>query len=605
MNKLEKLIYKARYTYYNTSSPIMTDEEYDKYIEELKEKKPDSILLKQVGTEQISGKVKLPYWLGSLNKIKKDKIDSWAITQNSPFVITDKLDGVSALLHNNKLYTRGNGIYGSDITHLLKHIINIPKLSENITVRGELIMKSTIFNNHYKDKFKNARNLVAGIINSKNPDISAVNHIDFIVYELINPIEPFDTGLIKCKNIGFTIVNSIKTSIVSVELLSSILKDRKNHSLYDIDGIVITTNNYVRNTSDNPTYSIAYKENTTSVSSEVIRVVWNISKDGYIKPIVIIKPITISGIVIRKVNGYNAKFIKENNIGKSAIVEIVRSGDVIPNIVSVIKPAKSPQMPIYSYIWNETNVDIMLENPEDSDEVKIKKLQKFFNSYDNIKGIKNKTIEKFYSHGIKTIKDYLMLSMDKLLSIDRIDVKSANNILTNINLLKKEMNFIPKLMAASGCYSRGIGEERFKSIMDVYPSYLTEHTKWSYDEFIQKIIDIPQWQIKTAEQLYNHNDQFIEFFNDIKPLLINDNAPYDNSEKKIVVFTGFRDKNLQKEFESKNWIVKDSVNKKVSLIIRPDDNYISSNVKKGINYGIKIINKNNLENYNELFRVDK
>jgi DNA ligase (NAD+) len=417
-------------------------------------------------------------------------------------------------------------------------------------------------------------------------------HIDFIVYELINPVKVFDKGLVYCTKLGFSIVPSIKTSTVTSELLSSILKDRKDHSSYSIDGIVISTNTFTRNTSGNPSYAMAYKESNESVLSKVIRVIWNISKDGYIKPIIAVKPITISGVIIKKATGFNAKFIKDHNIGKNAIVKIIRSGDVIPHIVEVIKEAKEPQMPTYPYVWNETGVDIMITNLYDSDEVKIKKLQKFFNTYGNIKGIKIKTIEKLYNNGIVTIKDYLTLTMDKLISIEGIDVKSARNILNSIITLKKEMSYLPKLMAASGCYSRGLGEERFKSVLNVYPNYLVDCLLWNKDEFIQRIIDIPQWQHKTAEQLYSHNEIFLNFYKDIKDLIEpSDEDNVSDTTKKIVVFTGFRDNELQKKFEDKNWIVKDSVTKKVSLVVRLNDNYMSNNIKKALEYGIEIINK--------------
>ena len=116
--------------YYNTNNEIITDEIYDILENILKNRDPKNIFFKNVGHNIDENKVKLPFWLGSINKIKSDtkKLEKWLLKYNQPYNISDKLDGTSALFcyfeFNEKwimrLYTRGNGIYGKNISHLIK-----------------------------------------------------------------------------------------------------------------------------------------------------------------------------------------------------------------------------------------------------------------------------------------------------------------------------------------------------------------------------------------------------------------------------------------------------------------------------------------------------
>ena len=153
--------------------------------------------------------------MGSLDKIKfedTNKLDNWLVKYNSKeFLISDKLDCVSALFVYEKgymkLYTRGDGIIGADISHLIKYIKDIPKeVKEDIAIRGELIIKKAVFESKYAEKFANARNMVSGLVNSKSLR-DGVKDINFIGYEIINnltkQIKP-SKQFKKIKELGFT-----------------------------------------------------------------------------------------------------------------------------------------------------------------------------------------------------------------------------------------------------------------------------------------------------------------------------------------------------------------------------------------------------------------
>ena len=265
--------------YYNTDNPAVSDEIYDLLIDEINKKNPS---INKVGctprpTQFI---VKLPYYLPSIQKIKNDdnpnKFSNWLNNNTSfDYIITDKLDGVSCLLeikHNTvKMYTRGDGTYGTDISHLFEYIKWSPltetiqnNSEKGIFVRGELIIPVSVFKKKYSQDFKNPRNMVSGIVNSKTIPESAYD-LRFIAYELIQDgtslpqSEQLNTLHIR---LGFDIVEYTikKHSALNLTSLVDLFLDRKNKSIYEIDGIIVQPNvPYLRNTSGDPSYAFAFK----------------------------------------------------------------------------------------------------------------------------------------------------------------------------------------------------------------------------------------------------------------------------------------------------------------------------------------------------------
>ena len=378
---LVKLIQDLNYSYYIDGKSLLTDEMYDYVKEELQNKNPNHPILKEIGISNIR-KVKLPYFMGSMDKIKNDDkvLNNWLkkYPSDKGYVISDKLDGISGLLHKSvddnevRLYTRGNGEEGQEVTHLKSFINGIPEINikDEIAVRGEFIITKDKFNKlKEEDDIKNTRNIVAGVFNSKKPNLKIAKIIDFVTYEyILPPMEP-SKQFKKLKELGFIVSYHKKLKDINNTILSKILEDRRKDSDYDIDGIIVTQNKvHKRNTSGNPKYSFAFKNILTLKSAEimVLKVQWNITKDKYIQPVVIFDPVEINGVSIEKATGINAKFIKENKIGPGSKLVIVRRGDVIPHIENVLTESESgePSMPDYKYKWNKTDVEIILDNSE-------------------------------------------------------------------------------------------------------------------------------------------------------------------------------------------------------------------------------------------------
>jgi DNA ligase (NAD+) len=622
--ELENIIIYASNKYYNTDSPVLSDIDFDFLIDTVKKKYPKSNILNNIGAKIINkNKVKLDYWLGSMNKIKdsSNKLELWNNKYKPPYYISDKLDGVSALLIYDKdilLFTRGDGQEGQNISHLLKYI-NLPTLNKilnyclsnnikgnknTIAFRGELIIKKNIFDEKWKDKFKNIRNTVSGVVNSKKINIDLVKDIDLVLYEIVDPNYTIDKQFYHMNKMGFNIVNNIViNNNLSFELLSSLLYSRKKLSNYDIDGIVIASSLlYNRNTDGNPDYAFAYKniDQNQIVSTHVINIEWNVSKNGYLIPTIILNPIEINGVIIKRVTGNNAKFVLDNKIGIGSKLEIIRSGDVIPKIHKVLSKSTSFGLPNDKWHWSDTNVDIILDKLNNNKDIIIKNIYFFFSTL-KAKGLGEKVISNLVENNFDTIYKIINIKVSDISSLDNFGEKSAKNIITSI---KKSLTNIDLslLMTASGKLGRGIGIEKINSILNLYPNLLNDYKKWSEETFINNIKKINGWEDKTSSLFVNNFDHFIDFYNEIKKFII-----LNESIKKIInkgkllgmniVLSGFRDNELMLLIENSGGIINNTLTKSTNLLVIKDDSILNNptgKVLKAQEFKIDIMTKSEL-----------
>jgi NAD-dependent DNA ligase len=259
-----------------------------------------------------------------------------------------KLDGVSGLYSTEngelKLYTRGDGTVGQDISHFLPYL-KLPKV-DNTVVRGEFIMTKAIFNAKYKDHFANPRNLIAGTINRLTVN-DVIYDIHFVAYEVLVPSLSPSAQMAFLQNNGFNAVRNGVRPDKTNELLSWLLVLWRGDYEYEIDGVIVTNDKIYPRKVGNPDHSFAFKMVLSDQMAEtkVVDVHWTASKDGYLKPRVQIEPVHLSGVKIEFATGFNGAFIRNNRIGVGALINIIRSGDVIPYIKDVITPADEGKMP--------------------------------------------------------------------------------------------------------------------------------------------------------------------------------------------------------------------------------------------------------------------
>jgi NAD-dependent DNA ligase len=618
--ELETIIEYANEKFFNTNKPIMEDAIYDILIDFLKNKYPKSLILKKIGANVKSkNKVKLDYWLGSMNKIKPDgkELNKWLEKYNDDYVLSDKLDGISALLiyrtnGNINMYIRGTSSEGTDITSLLKYI-NVPsydiikksKYKANkddilMAFRGELIIKKNIFIENWSKKMKNARNTVSGLVHSKNINPKLANDTNLVIYEIIDPLFLPKDQLIISKKLGFNTVSYIIYKSIDYIILSNYLKKRRIESEYIIDGVIVTNNGiYERNIKSNPDYSFAFKDILEDQITEatINNIEWNISKDGLIKPVLIINPVNIGGVTITRVTGNNARNIVDNKLGKDAIIKLIRSGDVIPKIIEVIKPAKKIDMPDIEWEWNETEIDI-ISKEENNKDILIKNIYYFFSSLDT-KGLGIKIAEKLFNNGLNSVIKILKASVNDLKKIEGFKEKSSENL---INSIKKSTQNIElsKLILSTNKLGHGIGEERIKIILDRYPNILDDYNKWTKIEFINKLKELNGLEEKTSTIIVNNFDELIKFYNEIKDYItIKKNKIIKNiyTDKNIVI-SGFRDSILKSFLENSGAKVTNSINKKTDLLIVKNEDILNNptdKVKKALDLKINIILKSKIQ----------
>jgi NAD-dependent DNA ligase len=192
----EKIIKILKYLdneYYNCEDKLvlLDDLEYDILRDYAINKYGNNSYFNNIGSPiKYNEKVSLPIFMGSMNKIKAETNDlsNWLKKYKGQYIISAKLDGVSGLYvkENNleKLYTRGDGFFGKDISYLIP-FLNIPNLNKDIIIRGEFIISKHLFKEKYENEFSNIRNLVSGIINTKNLN-ERIKDVHFVIYELIN-----------------------------------------------------------------------------------------------------------------------------------------------------------------------------------------------------------------------------------------------------------------------------------------------------------------------------------------------------------------------------------------------------------------------------------
>ena len=473
--ELSKWILDANAAYAD-GIPFITDTEYDIVVDFIRDKYPKNIAIGEIGAPVIGNKVNLPYNMPSMNKIKPDTrvLLSYSEKYKGPYLISCKLDGVSGMYdciqNPPKLYTRGDGTVGQDISHLLK-FIKLPIL-EKCVIRGEFIIPKDTFHSKYKTKYANPRNLVTGIINSKTQD-ERIKDVHFVAYEIIHPQlkteEQFNT-LLKG---GFEVVKFEKVSSISGELLSLKLIEWRDIYLYEIDGIIVSDDKIYARTSKNPDHAFAFKMVISDQVAEaiVVDVEWTASKDGYLKPRVRIEPIKVGGVTIQYATGFNANFIETQKIGVGAVIQIIRSGDVIPHIVKTITPSKIVKMPSGKWHWTETHIDIILDDIESDKTVNEKNITGFFTDLKVI-GLAGGNVKKIIDAGFNSIPKILKMSKLDFSKVVGFKTAMVNKIYDGIQKRVKEASLV-EIMVASNKFGRGLGERRIKDIMDKYPQILT------------------------------------------------------------------------------------------------------------------------------------
>lgn len=608
-------------TAYHNGESVIDDATYDMIVEFIERRMGKK--RQTVGADVTHGtKVKLPIHMGSMDKVKPNtsKLKNWLKTYTGPYVLSDKLDGISILVEYvggklSHIYTRGNGTVGSDVS-MLKKYLKLPALSKRTGrdfFRGELIIAKDDWGVYTKEGYKNPRNTVSGLINrlvsAKSITPALLKMLRFVVFDHTQQTKKSDPivtrklseGLREAAALGFTVVEHTSVDTISLTQLSDMLVSRRDSSPYEIDGIIVTNDKtYPMKASGNPDHAVAFKMVLDDQRAEtfVQYVEWSISKSGLMKPVVDISPVTIGGTTIHRVTGYNARWIKENKIGPGAHVVVIKSGDVIPKIIAVTKPAAATQYPHglegTDWAW-DGDVDIRVRG--ESDAANIKKLLYFSNTL-GIEGLKTGTLKRLYAKGYDTVPKLLNLTQENIEAIDGFKAKSARNLVQNIQSAYHSATK-PVLYAALGVFGEGMGLKKIEVLLKNIPNLCT--SKRDTVQLREKIVNIDGFGAKTADKIIPNLICCADIFKDLptqKPQKRSSKPTKSsvtvrrNVQNNTFVFSGVRSKNVEDALRANGATVSSTVSKRVTFLITKDPTSSSTKIKKAktLNIPIKTLN---------------
>jgi DNA ligase (NAD+) len=373
--QVEAIINKFDEYYHDLNKPLVSDAIYDAVRNYYKIKYPKGKLNKKVGGNRRD--TPLPVPMSSLNQfaVGSPKIARF-FAQHKANVVSDKHDGLSlevvysSLGNVSSAFLRGDAETGTEVSrHLpaLAHTIPV-RATPNLVVRGEIAIPLATFTKHmHKDNggdYKAARNAAAGLMNKGEADIN-FKHLVFSAFAAVggdlSRVVP-SKQLSTLKSLGFTVIPHKLYLDLTEAKLQELLESRLQKSKTEIDGLVIVANTPEPATASNPKLAFKYKMNAESntIIVPVTDVVYQVTKTGKAQPVVEFEPTTVKGgATIQRANGHNAfyilngylkdaKTVKDKTpkpIGVGAMIKVIRSGDVIPYILEVIKPARKPKLP--------------------------------------------------------------------------------------------------------------------------------------------------------------------------------------------------------------------------------------------------------------------
>lgn len=359
-NKIDLLI-KAKEAYYSGGHPIMTDVEYEALEEKMKQEFPNHPFFETVGHPPSSawetGKHRM--FMGSLDKVNSEKeLLKWASKFNEEeiYVMQLKLDGLSL----EKYYvdgkfthalTRGDGFEGENISDNVRLMKNFRETIPGLTgsIRVEIILSKNDFETinsilPEKDKYSNPRNAASGI--SRRLDGKFCKYLQLIAYDTEEELDEYQ----KIKKLTDMGVVCVKQAISRLDKLIPVFKDletKRSDLAFNIDGVVVKINSHklqkelgtVRN---RPKGQIAWKFDPPGAATTFLEEIWDVGRTGVVTPLALLEAVEIEGSTIRKATLHNIAEIKRLGIGRGDTVMVVKRGDIIPKITSVLEHLGKP-----------------------------------------------------------------------------------------------------------------------------------------------------------------------------------------------------------------------------------------------------------------------
>ena len=642
MKELINILNKASELYYQKSTSMMTDYEYDKLYDELVNlEKETSMTLSNSPTINVEPEilssleqVEHPSPMLSLSKTKSiDELISFIGDKEG--LLSWKLDGLTIVLtyENGKLVsgvTRGTGIIGEVVTENVKKFKNIPlsiKYKGKLVVRGEAIIKYSDFkkmNEKLDDgegQYKNPRNLCSGSVRQLDSKVTAKRNVNCIIFALIETSDKISNYKSEnfewLKSQGFEVVEHVKVN--KDNLKEKVLEFKEKIKTYDIpsDGLVLTFNdieygNSLGTTAKYPKHSIAFKWQDETAETTLKEVDWMTSRTGLINPVAVFDPVELEGTIISRASLHNISILKELKLGIGDKILVYKANMIIPQVASNITQSNNLVIPNIcpvckkeAKIINSNDIEYLYCTNEFCFAKLMKKLSLFVSRNGmNIEGISDAILSKLINE--KIIKNYtdiykLKDYKEKIINFEGFGEKSYNNLIESIEKSKK-------VHLANFIYALGIpdiGLSRAKLICKNFNNDFETILNLEYEKLSQ-INGIGDIIAKEWVETFN-NIEFKEEINKlIKEITITDNNTknLETLKEKTFVITGnvenFKNRDELIEYiESLGGKVVKAISKNVNYLINNDITSTSTKNIKAKELGIKIISEKDLLNLSE------
>jgi DNA ligase (NAD+) len=455
---------------YRAGTPLVSDEEYDNLVESLRRLDPKNPFLHQVEPEIFSNKQQIrhpvpmlstdkAYTIGELKRFV-DRVHKEALglgIDTITFRVTPKLDGLAGRDDGQILASRGNGQSGFDITSALAKGVVVE--GERGMGLGEIIISQSYFQEHLADKFEHPRNLVVGIVSSDNVNTLAMQALEDKAVRFV----PYAT-LPDWQGTGEELIAHIET----------IKHDLRGKVDYPMDGLVVeVVDQPIREimgaTSHHYRWQIAVKDKGDTAETRVEAILWQVGRTGKVTPVMQVQPVSLSGATIRRVTAHNAGFLKKQHIGIGSIIEVIRSGEVIPKLEAVITPSDKVTIPENCPVCTtplvQANDFLICPNTQCPAQIR-QTIEHWFKILGNADWYGTKTVEKLVDNGIDTLEQVYALTEQDFMEMGFGPVQSRN-LFQALTISRTKPVEDWRFLAAFGIPDLGKGDSR--KLLQHYP----------------------------------------------------------------------------------------------------------------------------------------
>lgn len=449
---------------YRSGTPLISDAAYDALVEHLRAMAPDHPYLKSVEPEVFPAKRQVRHPVPMLSTEKAyvveglrqfvDRVHKKAVELGEigaiEFRVTPKLDGLAGRDDGRALASRGDGLFGYDITSAFdKGVVAVGARGEGL---GEIVVSLSYFEENLADAFEHPRNLVVGIVSSDTVNEAARQAladgaVRFVPYRSLPDWVGSGEDLLDR-------IEALYTELTGID--------------YPTDGLVIeATDGRLREamgaTRHHYRWQIAYKRRGDTAVTRVAAVTWQVGRTGVLTPVMEVEPVSLSGATIRRVTAHNAERVEKDGIGPGASIEIIRSGEVIPKIERVLTPSDAVRLPVHC---PSCGIPLEREGPflrcpnsaACRDQI-VQRIHHWFRTIGNADWFGIKTVERLVDQGHHELAEIYDLTLDDYQAMG-FGPGQAANLAEAVRLSRTQRLEDWRFLAAFGLPHLGTGDSR-------------------------------------------------------------------------------------------------------------------------------------------------